>query len=86
MTDLVLEAYDKFVVLYDLIALVDDDVNGELALASAVQLSPDVIGQMLAFMLAQGYVKTVRSDSEYRVTALGSKFLQELQGMRRFLS
>jgi predicted transcriptional regulator len=37
-------------------------------------------------MLAQGFVKTVRNDSEFRITMLGSSFLQEFQGMRRFLS
>lgn len=86
MADLVLEAYDRFVVLYDLVALVNDDVTGESALASAVHLSPDVVNELLSFMLAQGFVKTARSDSEFRITTLGSNFLQEFQGMRRFLS
>jgi predicted transcriptional regulator len=86
MTDLLLEACDRIVVLYDLVALVNDDVTGKSALASAVHISPDVVSQMLSFMLAQGFVKTVRSDNEFRITALGSSFLQEFQGMRRFLS
>jgi len=86
MTDLILEAHDRFIVLYDLVALINDDVADETALASAAHLSPDAISQMLSFMLAQGLVKTARSDSEFKITALGSSFLQEFQGMRRFLS
>jgi predicted transcriptional regulator len=86
MTDLILEAYDRFVVLYDLVALINDDVTEESALGSAVHLSPDIVGQMLSFMLSQGFVKTARGDSEFKITALGSSFLQQFQGMRRFLS
>lgn len=86
MANLVLEAYDRFAVFYDLVALVNDDVTGESALVSAVHLSPDVVSELLSLMLAQGFVKTVRNDGEFRITALGSNFLQEFQGMRRFLS
>jgi predicted transcriptional regulator len=85
MADLVLEAYDRFVVLYDILALVKENSAGE-SLASAARLSPSAVSQMLSFMLAQGFVKTVRSDSEFRITALGSNFLRDFQGMRRFLS
>jgi predicted transcriptional regulator len=86
MADLVLDAYDRFVVLYDTLALVNENVTGESALASSAHLSPGVAGRMLAFMLAQGFVKTAGSDSEFRVTALGSNFLREFQGTRKFLS
>jgi hypothetical protein len=37
-------------------------------------------------VLEKGYVKTGRSDSEFRITALGSNLLEEFQGMRRFIS
>ena len=86
MADLVLDAYDRFVVLYDMLALVNENVTGESALASSAHLSPGVAGQLLAFMLAQGFVKTAGSDSEFRVTTLGSNFLREFQSMRKFLS
>jgi predicted transcriptional regulator len=86
MAELILETYDRFVVLYDLVALIKDGVAEESVLASAVRLSSDIVGQMLSFMLAQGFVKTARSDSELKITALGSSFLEEFQGMRRFLS
>jgi predicted transcriptional regulator len=85
MADLVLETYDRFVILYDLIALVKENETGE-SLASATHLSPATVNQMLAFMLTQGFVKTVSSDSDFRITALGSTFLQDFKGMRRFLS
>ncbi|MEW6605677.1 MAG: hypothetical protein AB1351_13455, partial [Thermoproteota archaeon] len=62
MTDLVLETRDRFVVLYDLALLVQDGVAGEGALASSTQLSRSVAGEILALMLAQGYVKTGKSD------------------------
>ena len=81
MADLVLDAYDRFVVLYDMLALVNENVTGESA-----HLPPGVADRMLAFMLAQGFVKTAGSDSEFRVTTLGSNFLREFQGMRKFLS
>ena len=86
MTDLILEAYDRFAVLYDLVALIHDGVAEESALASAAHLSPDIVSQILSFMLAQRFVKTAGSDSEFKITALGSSFLQEFQGMRKFLS
>jgi predicted transcriptional regulator len=85
MADQILETYDRFVVLYDLIALVKENNTGE-SLASAAHLSPGEINQMLEFMLAQGFVKTTGSDSDFRITALGSTFLQDFKGMRRFLS
>lgn len=87
MTDLILEeASDRFVALYDLVALINDGVTDKSALAPAVHLSPDDVGQMLAFMLLQGLVKTAGSDGEFKITTLGSNFLEEFQGMRRFLS
>lgn len=86
MANLILEARDRFVVLYDLVAFVNDDVTSESALASAAHLPPDIIKDSLSFMLTQGYVKTVRNGSEFRITVLCSNFLEEFQGMRRFLS
>lgn len=88
MTDLVLkeeETYDRFVVLYDLVGLVGEGVASESALASSAHLSQDVVSPMLAFMLGQGYIKA-KCDSEFRITTLGSNFLNEFQGIRRFLS
>ena len=74
MAELVLEAYDRFVVLYDMLALIDEKVTGESAPASAVHLPPGVVNELLSFMLAQGFVKTVRSDSELRVTGVLNSF------------
>ncbi len=85
MTDLVLESYDKFALLYDLVALVGEGTYSEPALASCAHISRDAVSQMLAFMLEQGYVKSARSD-EFKITVLGSGFLQEYEGMRKFLS
>ena len=85
MANLVL-TYDRFAVLYDLVSLVNDGAGSKYELASSVQLSPDVVNELLSFMLERGYVKTVRGDSDFRITSLGSNFLQEFQGMRRFLS
>jgi predicted transcriptional regulator len=85
MANLILEAYDRFAVLSDLVALEDNGVTGEPALASAVHVSPDVVKELLSFMLAQGFVKTVRR-SEFKITELGSRFLREFQGIRKFLS
>ena len=56
------------------------------SLASPAHFSPDAVSQMLSFMPAQGLVKTVRSDSEFRTTTLGSNFLRDFEGMRKFLS
>jgi predicted transcriptional regulator len=86
MTDLVLESYDKFALLYDLVALVGEGTCSESALASCAHISRDAVSQMLAFMLEQGYVKSARSDGEFKITVLGSGFLQEYEGMRKFLS
>ena len=86
MTDLVLETYDRFIALYDLVAILKQDVSGESALASSAQLSRTIVCQMLTFMLAQGYIKTVKNDSEYKVTVLGLNFLDDFKGMRKFLS
>lgn len=86
MENLLLETYDRFVVLYDLVALVNDGIASESLLASAVHLSPEVVNELLSFMLAQGFVKTIKSDSEFKTTVLGSNFLRDFGGMRRFLS
>lgn len=86
MADLILEAYDRFVALYDILALVDEKAAGESELVHALQLSPAIVSQMVAFLIMQGFVKTTGSDSEFGVTALGRNFLQEFEGMRRFLS
>lgn len=86
MTDLVLETGDRFVVLYDLIALMKQDVVSELALASSAHLSRSVVSHMLALMIAEGYIKMVKNDSEFKVTVLGLNFLEEFKGMRKFLS
>jgi predicted transcriptional regulator len=72
--------------LYDLLAILKQDVSSESALASSAQLSHNIVSQMLAFMLAQGYIKTVKDDSEYKITVLGSYFLDDFKGMRKFLS
>ncbi len=86
MTDLILETHDKFVVFYDLAMLVEEGVATEDDLAKVTHLSRNVINELLAFMLAQGYVKTGMSDREFKITAHGSKFLKDFEGMRRFLS
>ena len=86
MTNLVLEACDRFAVLYDLVALVGEGVASESALSSSMNVSHIVVHQMLALMVEQGYVKTVRSDSEFKITVLGSDFLKDYEGMRGFLS
>jgi predicted transcriptional regulator len=86
MTDSVLETYDRLVVLYDLVELVGEGLASESKLASSANLSQGVVSQMAAFMLGQGYIRTARSDTELRITALGSNFLKEFQGMRKFLS
>ncbi|HXV45817.1 MAG TPA: winged helix-turn-helix domain-containing protein [Nitrososphaera sp.] len=85
MANLVL-TYDRFAVLYDLVSLVNDGAGSKYELESSVQLSPNVVNELLSFMLERGYVKTVRGDSDFQITSLGSNFLQEFQGMRRFLS
>jgi predicted transcriptional regulator len=86
MTDLILEVHDRFAVLYDLALLIEDGVAGEDTLASSTQLSRNVVRELLMFMLAQGYIKTIKSDSEFKITVLGSKFLRDFEGMRKFLS
>jgi hypothetical protein len=37
-------------------------------------------------MVDQGYFKTSKSDKQLRKTAIGSDFLKEFRGSRRFLS
>jgi predicted transcriptional regulator len=87
MTDLLLDSsYDRFAVMYDIALLISEDVKTESAIISAMHLSSGAISQIISFMFDQGYIKTAKSDSEFRITTLGSNFLQEFQGMRRFLS
>ena len=87
MADLLLDgSYDRFVVMYDIALLISEDVKTESAIISAVHLSSGAVGQMISFMLDQGYIKTTKSDSEFRITSLGLGFLEEFLGMRRFLS
>jgi predicted transcriptional regulator len=85
MADLLLDTYDRFAVLYDLLILVHDRTAGS-ALAPSVNLSPNTTDQLLAFLLAQGLVKNAGSDTEFKITTLGSNFLRDFQGMRKFVS
>jgi len=64
----------------------NDGIGSEPVLASAVELQANVVSELLALMLKHGYVETAGSDSEFRITALGLKFLYEFQGMRKFLA
>jgi len=87
MADLLLDGtYDRFVVMYDIALLISEDIQSELAIVSAVHVSSGAVSQMVSFMIDQGYIKTAGSDSEFRITTLGSEFLKEFWGMRRFLS
>jgi predicted transcriptional regulator len=87
MADLLLDdSYDRFVVMYDIALLISEGVKTESAIISAVHLSSGAVSQMISFMLEQGYIRTAKSDSEFRITTLGSNLLQEFHGMRRFLS
>jgi predicted transcriptional regulator len=87
MADLLLDSsYDRFAVMYDIALLISEGVRTESAIISAVHLSSGAVSQMISFMLDQGYIKTTKSDSEFRITTLGSDLLLEFRGMRRFLS
>jgi predicted transcriptional regulator len=86
MTNLVLETCDRFITLYDLVALVGEGCSNESMLASSSHLSHAIVHRMLSFMIEEGYVKTARSDSEFKITVLGTNFLREYEGMRKFLS
>jgi predicted transcriptional regulator len=82
MADLIYEQYDKFTVIYDVLALVREGATRR-AVESAVHLSYDVVGSLLSFLLAQGFVKM--RDDGFKITAIGSDFLDEFQGMRKFV-
>jgi|GEM_PF-1577152 len=87
MADLLLDStYDRFTVMYDIALLISEGVRSESALTSAVHLSSGDVSQLASFMINQGYVRTAGSGGEFRITTLGSTFLEEFQGMRRFLS
>ena len=87
MTDLVLEeTRDRFVVLYDLVELIGEGIASESEISSSANLSQGLVGQMMAFMLGQGYIRIAKNDNEFRITTLGSNFLKEFEGTRRFLS
>ena len=72
--------------MYDIALLISEDVKTESAIVSAVHLSCGAVSQIISFMLEQGYIRTAKSDSEFRITTPGLNFLKEFHGMRRFLS
>ena len=82
MADLIYESYDKFAVTYDILALVREGAT-KPEIESAVHLSSDAVSTLLSFVLAQGFVKA-RDEGWYKITSLGSTFLDEFQGMRKF--
>jgi len=87
MADLLLDStHDRFVVMYDIIQLINENLKSESSIISAIHLSSGIISQLLAFIIDQGYIRITDNDSEFRITGLGSSFLKEFQGMRRFLS
>jgi predicted transcriptional regulator len=79
------EAHDKFNAVYDLLAFLNENVAGASAISPPVHLSSGAVRHLLSFMLRRGFVRTAGSYSEFRITALGSAFLLDFQGMRKFL-
>ena len=86
MADLLLETHDRFMTMYDALVLLNQNKQDESVIASYMHLSLSTAQQLLSFMLAQGFVKTAGSDTEFKITTLGSSFLHDFNGMRKFLS
>jgi predicted transcriptional regulator len=88
MANLLLDdSYDRFGVMYDIALLIsEENVKTESAIISAVHLTSAAVSQIISFMLNQGYIKTTKSDSEFRMTIAGLDFIKEFQGLRNFLS
>ena len=82
MSDLIYQEYDKFAVTYDILALVREGATRH-AVESTVHLSLDNVGALLSFLLEQGFVK-MRDDGGFKITAMGSDFLDDFHGMRKF--
>ena len=85
MAELIMETYDKFSVMYDILSGLSEASLTELELASVLQVSPLVVHDMLSLMLAEHFLKIGSSENEFRLTSQGFDFLQEFAGLRKFV-
>ncbi|HEX2014171.1 MAG TPA: hypothetical protein VLA68_02985 [Nitrososphaera sp.] len=86
MADLVLQKYDSFNAVYDMLLTLNEGVMSEPVLASALNLPPDIAQELVSFVLAEGFVRTDLSENSLRISLLGCDFLKEFEGMKKFLS
>jgi predicted transcriptional regulator len=85
MVGLILETCDRFSVMYDMISEFSESSLTESELASTLHLSPSLVDKMISLMLDGGFLKTGRSESDFRLTSLGFDFLHEFAGIRKFV-
>ncbi|HKU48755.1 MAG TPA: winged helix-turn-helix domain-containing protein [Nitrososphaera sp.] len=85
MAELILETYDKFSVMYDIILELSEKNMSETELARTLGLSASIIEKMMTVMFEEGFLKSGRSDNEFRLTSQGFDFLQEFAGIRKFV-
>ena len=85
MADLILETYDRFSAMYDIISRLSEESMSESGLASELQLSDAIIQKMISIMLREGFLKAGLSDNGLRLTSQGFEFLEQFAGIRKFL-
>lgn len=85
MADLILETYDRFSAMYDIISRLSEESLSESELASSLQLSTTIIQKMISLMLREGLLKTGIADNGLRLTSQGFAFLEEFAGLRKFV-
>jgi predicted transcriptional regulator len=85
MAELVLETYDRFSAAYDIVSQLAEKSMSEPELASTLHLSTAVVDKMVTFMIVEGFLRAGMSGSDFRLTSLGFAFLQEFEGLRKFV-
>ena len=85
MADLMLESFDKFSAVYDIISLVSEKAMSEAELARSLQLSNSAVEKMVSFLICEGVLKMGGSGDDLRLTSQGFGFLEEFAGLRKFL-
>lgn len=85
MSDQMLRNVDGFVIVYDALRLFAEETTSKFDLGLRLHMSDESVEQVIAFMLEEGLVKLSSAD-ECRVTFQGLHFLQEFEGVRKFLA
>ncbi len=85
MKNPVLGTNDKFSLVYDIISVASESAVSRDVLASSLNLSHSLVGDLISLTICEGLLKAGARNGDLRLTSQGFAFLQEFSGIRKFL-